>query len=598
MNALLCLLPLLAPADAPQNHDVLLSDAGKTGYTIYVSSTATESEKHAADDLARFLGEISGATFPVQQTETPPADDPQAIIVGQGLHTSFVSDEERARLGQEGFVIRTRGPALAIVGGRPRGTLYGVYSFLEDSLGCRWFTPDVSRIPRQARIALKPLDRTVVPVLEYRSTDYPNSRDADWAVRNKINGTQTNLDAHRGGKIVYGPFVHTFNSILNPDEHFGRHPEYFSEVNGARLKERTQLCVTNPEVTRLTIETVRRWMREQPEATIFSVSQNDSYNFCTCANCAALTRQEGSPMGPYLKFVNTVAEAVEKEFPDKAIDTLAYQFTRKPPANIKPRPNVIVRLCSIECCFSHPLASSEADDPRNFAFAQDLRAWSKISNRLYIWDYVIDYSHCLMPFPNLYSLKENINFFIDNGVKGIYEEADYFTTGGEFSELRTWIIAKTLWDPSYDTDKAIDEFLAGYYEEAAGPIRRYINLLHDKARREHVHFRIFDPPKREFFTPELLAEAAALFAEAEQAAANKPAVQKRVRIASLPVKYVQIAHLLPSKEAPGPRSAAQKQELKTRFAAFDPIAQEAGISRVSEHRSYAEWAETVKKAGE
>ncbi len=203
-----------------------------------------------------------------------------------------------------------------------------------------------------------------------------------------------------------------------------------------------------------------------------------------------------------------------------------------------------------------------------------------------------------MPFPNLYSLKDNINFFIDNGVKGIYEEADYFTTGGEFSELRTWIIAKTLWDPSYDTDKAIDEFLAGYYEDAAPPIRRYINLIHDKARTEHVHFRIFDPPKRDFFTPELLAEAAALFAEAEQAVAKKPAVLNRVRIASLPVKYVQIALLLPGKTVSAPLSAAQKRELKARFADFDPIAQTAGLSRVSEHRSYAEWAEMVKKSGE
>ncbi len=371
MNTLLCLLPLLVAADAAQN-DILLCDGGKTGYTILVSGTATESEKHAADDLARFLHEISGATFPVRQTDSPPAADAKVIVVGQGLHKSFVSDTELTGLGHEGYIVRTRGPALAIVGGRPRGTLYGVYSFLEDALGCRWFTPDVSRIPHQARIELKSLDRTVVPVLEYRSTDYPNSRDADWAVRNKINGTQTNLDATRGGKIVYGPFVHTFNSILNPDEQFDRHPEYFSEVNGARLKERTQLCVTNPEVTRLTIDTVRKWMREQPQATIFSVSQNDWYNFCTCPKCTALAKQEGSPMGPYLKFVNTVAEVVEKEFPDKAVDTLAYQFTRKPPANIKPRPNVIVRLCSIECCFSHPLSASAEDDPRNFAFAGDL----------------------------------------------------------------------------------------------------------------------------------------------------------------------------------------------------------------------------------
>ena len=125
--------------------------------------------------------------------------------------------------------------------------------------------------------------RTVVPVLEYRSTDYPNSRDADWAVRNKINGTQTHLDAKRGGKIAYSHFVHTFNSILHPDQLFKEHPEYFSELEGKRQGGRTQLCLTNPDVQRLANETVKRWIREAPDATIFSVSQNDWHHYCTCA---------------------------------------------------------------------------------------------------------------------------------------------------------------------------------------------------------------------------------------------------------------------------------------------------------------------------
>src|SRR5206468_4098964 len=85
-----------------------------------------------------------------------------------------------------------------------------------------------------------------------------------------------------------------------------------------------------------------------------------------------------------------------------------------------------------------------------------------------------------------YVLRPNIAFFADHGVRGIYEEANYFSPGGEFAELRTWVLAKTLWDPGYDTDRAIDEFLAGYYEDAAGPVRRYVDLLHGTARKEGV----------------------------------------------------------------------------------------------------------------
>jgi hypothetical protein len=579
---------VLCEATPGTPEEIVLADAGKTSLAIFVAQDATAPEKHAAEELSKFLKEILGATFEVK-AEAPPEGAP-AILVGPGAAKAIISGDEIARLGKEGYILRARGPRLAIAGGRPRGTLYGAYSFLEDELGCRWLTPDVSRIPKRERFALKALDRTFVPVLESRSTDYPNSRDADWAARNKVNGTQTGLDERRGGKITYGPFVHTFNSILDPAQHFEKHPEYFSEVNGKRIPGYTQLCLTNPDVLKIAIETVRRWMREQPGATIFSVSQNDWHNYCTCKECSKIMEEEGAPMGPYLRFVNAIADAVREEFPDKAIDTLAYQFTRKPPSRTVPRPNVIVRLCSIECCFAHPLVARAEIDKPNATFARDLSEWGKISNRLYIWDYVINYAHSIMPFPNLYSLKPNIDFFIKNGVKGIYEEADYFTRGGELAELRTWIMAKTLWDPSYDTDRAIDEFLDGTYEEAAFPLRQYIELIHGKAKMDIIHFHIFDGPNSPLFSADVLSRAAKLFAEAEKAVEAKPAVLHRVRVASLPMLYVELAR------GSSGATAEAKERLRAIFEKFDATARKERVTMVSEGRTFEAWAAEMKKA--
>lgn len=585
----------LTPSAADPASPLLLADGGRTACVIKIDRQATAPERHAAEELARFLREISGATFIVQETEGPGTDAGPTIRVGPGAAAGIIPAAEVARLGQEGYILRTKDQALAIAGGRPRGTLYGVYALLEEQLGCRWFAPDVSRIPKQARIPLRPIDRTFVPRLEYRATDYPNSRDADWAVRNRINGNHTRLDERRGGKIAYGPFVHTFDQILNPKDHFARHPEYFSEVNGKRLGERTQLCVTNPEVLRIATDKVRGWMREQPGATIFSVSQNDWYSYCTCLQCAKVAEEEGSPMGPYLRFVNAIADAVRRDFPDRAVDTLAYQFTRRPPNQTAPRSNVVVRLCSIECCFAHPLNSHAEIDRDNAAFARDLRRWGEISDRLYIWDYVINYAHSFMPFPNLYTLKPNINFFIANGVKGIYEEANYFSKGGEFAELRTWVIAKTLWDPGYDTDRAIDEFLEGYYEEAAAPLRRYIDLMHGKARMDGLHFHIFDGPNSPLFSPEVLARAAALFDEAEKKVAAKPAVLHRVQVARLPILYVEIAKLAGKLRREQERAAADVARLRALFERFDPVARKEGVTHVSERRTYERWAADIRK---
>jgi len=561
-----------------------------------------------------------------------------------------------AKLGLEGIAIASKGPALVLAGNQ-RGVLYAVYQFLEDHCSCRWFTPDCTVIPKSGTFDIPALSVLYVPPLEYRSTDYPCSRDGDWAVRNRMNGTQTQVDERRGGKIDYSHFVHTFNSILDPAQHFATHPEYFSEINGKRVGGNTQLCLTNPEVLGLAKKAVRRWIEEAPTATIFSVSQNDWHNACQCPTCKALAEKEGSECGPLLHFVNAIADDIAKDFPDKVIDTLAYQYTRKPPKEVKPRPNVCVRLCSIECCFAHPLDSTAAIlaaasgtlavprtaailaaasgtqavprtaailaaasgtqpgradaskmlavpgcvSPENKAFVRDIQEWNKFCQRLYIWDYVINYSHSIMPFPNLYSLKPNIRFFIANGVKGIYEEACYFTKGSELAELRTYIMAKTLWNPDCDTDKAIDEFAAGYYGPAAKPIRGYIDLMHKQvADHPDWHAHIFDSPNAPHLRADVIEKASALFDEAEKAVADNPTLLHRVQVARLPVLYVQIVTSRQGFKEEGDTLVDTTNAGETgRVELFEKIARKEGLTMVREHAGSGAldvWVKTVAVA--
>jgi len=588
-----------AQASSPSSSDpVRLAADGKAICPVVVSGAsldpknADDPERHAAEELAHFLSEISGAHFEV--TPLGKSHSGTRILVGRDAARSLINESELNALGAEGYIIRARGTELAIAGAKPRGTLYGVYSFLEDELGCRWFTPEVARIPKQASLSVPPGDKRFVPPLEYRATDDPDSRDADWAVRNKLNGTQTKIDKQRGGKIEYSHFVHTFNEILDPAKQFQNHPDYFSEVGGKRLSEHTQLCVTNPAVLKIATDTVRNWMRAAPAATIFSVSQNDWFNPCSCATCKRLYTDEGDAWsGPYVRFVNAIAAAISHEFPDKAVDTLAYQFTRKPPAKVKPLDNVIVRLCSIECCFAHPLDSTESDDRENAAFASDLAGWSKLSHRLYVWDYVIDYSHTIMPFPNLRTIAPNIRTFVKNGVKGVYEEADYFTPGGELAPLRTWNVEKSLWNPEYDTERAISEFLDGYYEDASAPLGEYIGLMHDRAKNEKFHFTIWTGPDSPFFDDATMKRADELFDAAEAKVASKPAVLDRVKTARLPILYVEI-----NRAADALQKGGKKEPLKALIDRFDTIAKKSGVTMINEATKYDTWLASARKIAE
>src|SRR6185295_15092234 len=231
-------------------------------------------------------------------------------------------------------------------------------------------------------------------------------------------------------------------------------------------------------------------------------------------------------------FANYIAEKIEPEFPHVAVDTLAYQYTRKPPKTLKPRPNVIVRLCSIECNFRESL-----DHPSNAAFALDIVGWSKISQRLYIWDYVTDFSHYVQPHPNWLTLGPNLRFFQEHSVRGVFEEGAYQSHGSEMSELRAWVLAQLLWNPKQDDRALNNEFLEGYYGPAAAAhLRQYLALMHEASHGHNLTCNSKTDAPFLKFKP--LAQADQLWQQAERASASAPEFLPRIRLGRLPIFYV------------------------------------------------------------
>lgn len=525
---------LTVAATAPA--EMTLATGGATDYVILVDPEATVAERHAADELASFLGQVTGATFPILESAQVP--EGPALLVGPGAAArALAPDRSFDDLAPDGIVIETRAPHLILAGDRPRGTLYAVYRFLEDAVGCRWWTSTASTIPQRPDLTVPDQHVRYIPPLEYREVFWWDAFDGDWAARNQSNGQRAHLEERHGGHWQYaGNFVHTFNGLVPPSEHFAEHPEWFSEREGVRIGAegaRTQLCLTNPEVLNLTVARVRARLAEYPQANIVSVSQNDWDAHCLCPECAAQEQADGSPAGPLLRFVNAVAERIGRDNPEVAVDTLAYQYTRKPPANVIPLPNVIVRLCSIECSFLQPLA-----DEANASFGDDLRGWNEISDRLWVWDYTTNFGAYIQPHPNLRVLGPNIRFFIANGVTGIFEQGAYQSPGAEMAELRAWMLAKLLWDPNRDTDELITEFTAGYYGPAGRYVREYLDLLHDTAEATGHYMRIWGNTNAPYLTLDLMGRAWALFDRAEAAVADDPELLGRVQLARLPLRYV------------------------------------------------------------
>jgi hypothetical protein len=513
--------------------ELLLAQKGVAKSVVVLDSDSTAAERTAARELAASLREITGAEFPVQTRAEAPE---RAILVGTGRaarlafpHVDFDS------LAAEELIIEAKGDLLLLAGGRPRGTLYAVSRFLQQECGVRWWTPWAKRIPKQSTLRRGVANRREKPAFEYRESFWFPAFDADWSWRNGCNGQSSKLTEEKGGRINYKGFVHTFYPLVPPEKHFVEHPEWFSLIKGQRSTNHAQLCLTNPKLRDFMVARVKEWLRESPDAGILSVSQNDWYGACECADCKALDDAEGSHAGTMLSLVNYIAEKIEPEFPKVAIDTLAYQYTRKPPKTLRPRPNVIVRLCSIECNFRESL-----EHPSNSAFAEDIRGWAQICRRLYIWDYTTDFAHYVQPHPNWFILGDNLRFFQAHHVLGVFEQGAYQSHGSEMAEMRAWVLAQLLWNPKQDDRALIREFMDGYYGAASPSILKYLELFH--AASADFKLTCFSRADASFFRFGPMAVAEGLWEEAERAVSPDQELTDRVRLARLPVRYAWISN--------------------------------------------------------
>jgi len=408
-----------------------IASSGKAQCVIIQQADAAKPEIHAAQELADSLSQITGASFVVQSNAT---DIPKhAIIVGPGPATAkFFPEIDFTKFGSEELVIRVKDGRLLLAGGRPRGTLYAVNRFLQDECGVRWWTPHATNFPHHATLRIKDLDVHFQPTFEYRGPYWSDGFDPLWKMHNGVNDENDLIPPDLGGCVTYKGFCHTFYPLVPPEKYFAAHPEWYSLIDGKRTHDNAQLCLSNPELRDFMVQRVKESLREAPDAAIISVTQNDCDGHCQCPACKAIDDAEGSPSGSMLAFVNYVAEKIEPEFPHVSVDTFAYQYSRHPPKTIRPRHNVIVRLCSIECNFREPL-----DHPSNAAFLADLNRWSQICSHLYIWDYTTDFANYIKPYPDWFTLGPNIRIFQKYGVKGVFEEGAYGGPGADMAAMRS-----------------------------------------------------------------------------------------------------------------------------------------------------------------
>jgi hypothetical protein len=560
-------------APVEQSQIILTNEDETSRYRILIPSSPTEHELKAAHVLQDYLLQISGAALPIIKADK--ANSPFEIVLGQNERLDELDIGINLNdLKKDGFLIKTDSLRLVIAGGSEKGTLFGVYTFLENYLGCRMYSPGVKVIPEIKKIAIDEIDDLQVPALDIRTTHYRITWDSEYIDWHKLSHDEN------GGRPDWGMWVHTFHALVPPDIYFAEHPEYFSMVNGKRLP--TQLCLTNPDVLKITVQNLRKKIAENPEAMYWSVSQNDNRNYCTCDNCKAIDEREGSPSGSIIQFVNQVAD----QFPDRMISTLAYEYGRKAPKTLVPRDNVNIMLCSIEVYRD----KSIEEDPTSADFMRDVIEWGKIAKDIIVWDYVIQFPNLISPFPNLQVIQPNLQFFVKNGVTAMFEQGNR-EVGGEFAALRAYLISKLMWNPDAEVDTLMNDFLDGYYGQGGMFIRTYIDEMREALLESEAHLRIFGSPNEaadSYLTPALIDRYEELFDQAELAVADSAEVLERVRIARLPLDFAIMEQA--KKVYTGDRGLFHevdgrwevRTEIRSKIDPFTDLCIREGVTRVKE----------------
>ncbi|WP_276374770.1 DUF4838 domain-containing protein [Chryseolinea sp. H1M3-3] len=583
LTTILCFLVFSIPVSAQKRNKkkstekvkeaVVLVEDEVSRYRIVVPSSATVHELKASTVLQDYLLQISGTAIPIVSSDKHRSR--YEILLGQNERLDELKiDLNLNTLKDDGFLIKTDSMRLVIAGGNEKGTLYGVYTFLEKYLGCRMYSPNVKIIPKQKRIAIGTIHDLQVPAITFRDTHYRVTWDAEYTDWHKLDHNEN------GERPDWGMWVHTFNELVSPEIYFQAHPEYYSMVNGERIP--TQLCLTNPDVLQITIQNLRRKIAQNPSATYWSVSQNDNKNFCTCDNCKAIDDREGSPSGSIINFVNQVAD----QFPNKMISTLAYEYGRKAPKTLVPRENVNIMLCSIEAYRHKPIDQ----DPESADFVRDVEDWGKISKDIIVWDYVIQFNNLISPFPNLHVLQPNIAFFAKHGVNAMFEQGNR-EVGGEFAALRAYMISKFLWNPNENAEAVMNDFLNGYYSVAGPVIGKYINEMRESLISAEKPLRIFGTPNEaanSYLTPTLIERYGKIFDEAEAMVADSAILLERVKIARQPLEFAIMEQA--KKNFFGPLGVFEKVngrwEIKTALRAkidpFTDLCIREGVTQVKE----------------
>ena len=509
--------------------EIVLAENGKTEYVIVRPEKFPGVLQKELVEFAKTLQQVTGVKFKIV-TEKKLSATQKFISVGNTAFATANGADEAAMV-PEMFTIRTIGDNIIINGKESIGKIFGLYEFLQEFAGCRYFD--------QANVIIPEIKRLIVPEINIRRapsfrlrrmfTGNPNRQefyDTSFALKKSY---------HPLAKAVYGTpgDIHTFYDFSKnwPKDNL-KLLSMTPQGKRRRLVGRLgpNFCLTNGEARKLFKQNLYKFIAADRKnaakygyaaPVLYNLSQNDSSSyFCWCPDCSSIVKKHGQS-GLLLDFINDIARDAAKKYPEIILQTSAYSFSKEPPkGDIKAENNVIVDLAHNVGNYYEPIATEK--DP---TFRNQISGWFRSAKQLSIWDYWIFYWDSYPePYTNVRDIKSNLKYYFDIGVRMLRAECQGADITN-FYALKHYLGYKLMDDITRDDRALVSDFMKGFYGNAAGEMEAYLDYL--TARQRGNVGKVFDDKTKQYKTlprpwldREFYAEAEKLFNRAEEKCAN------------------------------------------------------------------------------
>ena len=543
----------------------------------------------AAKVFQKYVAMLTDVTIPIIYDNY--SVHPEKEIAIGGVHREYDSTCG-VKYAEDEYEIKTIDGNLVINGGI-RGVLYGVYTLLEEYFGVRFFSATCERVLYQAQINLANINQRFNPPFEYRELCHWDIFDVEFSVKHKINGNFVRKFREEDGYGVgfaggYAGLVHTFSLFCPPDKYFYEHPEYFS-LDKQGHRNPAGLCYSNQEMQEIVFDNVVELLKKETAPKIVSLSINDVEDSdCYCEKCQTLFNGKGNRTDRLLYFVNKVAERLQGVYPEVKVDTISYADVKQPPEIERPNSNVIIRVCASKDVAGLTLEQGvEANLPSPVDYMNRINALSAITDKIYVWDYPYDYVTTNAIYPILHTLREDMRYYVDHNVKGIFINGQ--TDASDFDDLKIYLLAKVMFNPyisAEEYERHLTEFLEGYYGNGWEEIYQFILLSEQVSNKQefncwsqphHIIPIKYDENGKVDYS--FINKAKELFAKAKEKA--HAGEVRRIDKNALQIEYYEIHSLM--KEVMKKANQAEKEDWAKRNEAMYRKFIKYGIQRVVEN---------------